>query len=77
MYRTLSKYQGEMPKVIVTDRNTALMKTIENVFPFSNALLCRYYITINVRSRVKPVVGTKQIEFEHGKMVKERTGVTS
>ncbi|XP_050875905.1 uncharacterized protein LOC127079564 [Lathyrus oleraceus] len=64
------KDQVEMLKVIVTDRVTALMNLIAKVFPTSYALLCRYHITKNARSRVKPTVRTKQIESEDGKMVK-------
>lgn len=59
-----------MPKKIVTDRDTALMYSVAKVFPSYNALLCRYHIRKNVRSRVKLVVGTNQIESEDGKMVK-------
>lgn len=57
--RTLLKDQGEMPKMIVTDRDIALMKSVAKVFSSSNALLCRYHITKNVRSRVKPAIWTK------------------
>lgn len=64
------KDQEEMTKVIVTKRDTVLMNSIANVFPTSYALLCRYHITKNVRSRVKLAVETKQIESENGKMVK-------
>ena len=59
-----------MPKVIVTDRDTTLMNVVAIVFLTSSALLCRYHITKNVRSRVKPVVGSKQIAGEDGKLVK-------
>ncbi|XP_050889882.1 protein FAR-RED ELONGATED HYPOCOTYL 3-like [Lathyrus oleraceus] len=69
--QTLLKDQGEMPKAIVTDRDTALMNLVPKVFPSSNALFYRYHITKNVRSRVKHAVGMKQIESEDGKMVKE------
>ena len=62
-----------MPQAIVTDRDTALMNAVAKVFPSSNALLCRYHITKNVRCRVKPAVGTKLVDLEDGKLVK--TGV--
>ncbi|XP_050887186.1 uncharacterized protein LOC127092367 [Lathyrus oleraceus] len=68
--QTLLKDQGEMPKSIVTDCNTALMTLVAKIFPSSNALLCRYRITKNVGSQVKPAVGKKQIESEDGKIVK-------
>src|SRR3954463_11292451 len=70
VYRSILKEQVEMPKASVTNRNTALMNAIAKVFPSSNALLCRYHIACNVRSKVKPVVGTKQVETECGKLVK-------
>lgn len=75
MYRTLLKDQGEMPKTIVTDRDTALMISIAKAFPSSNALLYRYHIIKSVRSQVKPTVGMKQIESEDEKMVKARVVV--
>ncbi|XP_058757277.1 uncharacterized protein LOC131630516 [Vicia villosa] len=68
--RSLLKEKVDMPKAIVTDRNTPLMNTAAKVFPFSNALFCRYHISTNVRSRVKPAVEKKQLEFEGGKLVK-------
>ncbi|CAK8566772.1 unnamed protein product [Lathyrus sativus] len=40
--QSLLKDQVEMPKAIVTDRDTALMNAVSKVFPSSNALLCRY-----------------------------------
>ncbi|XP_058768454.1 uncharacterized protein LOC131642199 [Vicia villosa] len=58
-----------MPKEIVTDRGPALMNVVAKVFPSSDALLCQYHISCNVRSKVKLVVGTKQVETEGGKPV--------
>ncbi|KAI5401561.1 hypothetical protein KIW84_066148 [Lathyrus oleraceus] len=68
--QTLLKNQGEMPKVIVIDCDIMLMNSTTKVFPTSSALLCRCHMTKNVRSQVKPAIGTKQIESEDGKMVK-------
>ncbi|CAK8539545.1 unnamed protein product [Lathyrus sativus] len=67
---SLLKDQVEMPKVIIIDRDTVLMNAVSKVFHFSNALLCRYHITKNVRSWVKLAVGTKQVESKGGKLVK-------
>ncbi|XP_050877400.1 protein FAR1-RELATED SEQUENCE 5-like [Lathyrus oleraceus] len=64
------KDQDEMSKVIVTNRDIVLMNSVANVFSISYALLCRCHITKNVKSRVKPVVGTKQIEPKDENMVK-------
>ncbi|XP_058757177.1 uncharacterized protein LOC131630415 [Vicia villosa] len=60
-----------MPKAVVTDQNIALMNAVTKVFPSSNALFCRYHITTNVRSQVKPTIGTKQVEVEGAKLVKK------
>src|SRR3954469_23639805 len=62
--------QAVMPNVIVTDRDNALMNAVDTVFPTSTALLCRYHITCNVRSKLKPAVGTKDRPDENGKVVK-------
>lgn len=67
------KDQQEMLKGIVTDRDTALMNLVAKLFPSYYVLLCRYHIIENVRSRVKSIVWTKQINVEDGKFVK--TGV--
>lgn len=68
--REMLKDQDEMSKVIVTNRDIVLMNSVANVFPISYALLCRCHIIKNVKSRVKPVVGTKQIEPKDENMVK-------
>ena len=41
------------------DRDTALRNLVATIFPTSYALLCRYHITKNVRSRVKLAVEKK------------------
>lgn len=70
MFKTLLKDQENMLNVIIIDRHTALMNSVAKVFPTSYALLCQYHITKKVRSRLKPVVGNKQIKDEDKKMVK-------
>jgi hypothetical protein len=42
-----------MPKVIVTNRDTVLMNDVAKVFPKFNALVCRFHISKNVRARCK------------------------
>ena len=37
-------------KVIVTDRDQALMKAVDDVFPKCTALLCQYHILMNVKT---------------------------
>ncbi|CAK8570687.1 unnamed protein product [Lathyrus sativus] len=68
--RSLLKDQSEIPKAIVTDPDITLMNSTAKVFPSSYALRCKYHIIKNVRSRVKPAVGTKPIKSEGGKLVK-------
>ncbi|XP_058785176.1 uncharacterized protein LOC131660062 [Vicia villosa] len=46
------------------------MNSVATIFPSSYALLYRYHITKNVRSRVKPAVGTEHIAGKDGKLVK-------
>lgn len=67
---TFLKDQENMPNVIVIDRNISLMNLVAKMFPTSYALLCRYHITKNVRSRRRHVVRTKQIKGGDGKMAK-------
>ncbi|KAI5409575.1 hypothetical protein KIW84_055122 [Lathyrus oleraceus] len=44
------------PQVILTDRDLALMKAIEIVFPMSINLLCRFHINKNVGAKCKQYV---------------------
>lgn len=68
--KILLKDQVNMPNAIVIDRDTTLMNLIAKLFFTSYTLLCRYQITKNIRSRLKPTVGTKQIKGEDRKKVK-------
>ncbi|XP_058769031.1 PKS-NRPS hybrid synthetase cheA-like, partial [Vicia villosa] len=45
--------QNDCPQVILTDRDLALMKAIETVFPKKTNLLCRFHINKNVKSKCK------------------------
>ncbi|XP_022889284.1 protein FAR1-RELATED SEQUENCE 5-like [Olea europaea var. sylvestris] len=42
-----------MPSVIVIDRELALMKAIEKIFPTSTNILCRWHISKNVLAKTK------------------------
>ena len=48
--------QGLWPQVILTDRDLALMKAIETVFPATVNLLCRFHINKNVKAKCKEYV---------------------
>jgi len=43
--------EGLFPQVILTDRDLALMNTIEIVFPNSVNLLCQFHIDKNVGAK--------------------------
>lgn len=59
-----------MPHVIVTDCNTLLMNLVTHIYPTSYALLCRYHVTKNMRSKTKGAFGNKQIKDKYGKLIK-------
>jgi len=43
---------SDMPKVVVTDRDTGVMNAVANVLPDSSAILCYFHVGKNVRSRI-------------------------
>ncbi|XP_058734907.1 protein FAR1-RELATED SEQUENCE 5-like [Vicia villosa] len=49
--------QDNCPQVILTDRDLALMKAIETIFPKTANLLCRFHMNKNVKSKCKEHVG--------------------
>ncbi|XP_028068684.1 uncharacterized protein LOC114271253 [Camellia sinensis] len=49
-----------LPKVIVTDRELALMNAIDNTFPNARHLLCRWHINKNVLMKCKKMFETKE-----------------
>jgi len=48
-----------LPKIIVTDRDLALMNAVKTVFPKSTNLLCWFHIDKNVKEKCKTLVGKK------------------
>ena len=48
-----------LPRVIVTDRDLALMNAVKIVFPEATNLLCRFHIDKNVKAKCKTLVGQK------------------
>ena len=48
---SLLKCKKQIPKVIVTDRETALMNVVAKFFPTSSALVCEFHILKNVRAK--------------------------
>ena len=51
MLKGLLYSKDNMPKVIVTDRDGALMKAVGTVFPKTYTMLCYFHIGKNVRSK--------------------------
>ncbi|XP_052724909.1 protein FAR1-RELATED SEQUENCE 5-like isoform X2 [Vigna angularis] len=49
------------PKVIVTDRDLALMNAISSVFPESYQMLCRFHILKNVKAKCKMLVHSTEV----------------
>jgi hypothetical protein len=42
---------SDMPKVVVTDRDTALMNVVASVLPETSAILCYFHVGKNVKSK--------------------------
>ena len=55
-------------KVIVTDWDNAMMNDVETIFPNSIAILCRYDILKNVRSKWQRDQIQRCMENSHGCM---------
>ncbi|CAJ2668212.1 unnamed protein product [Trifolium pratense] len=58
--RSLLKSKDTVPKVIVTDRDQALMNAVAKVFPKSTALLCRFHIYKNVKAKFTTLCNAKE-----------------
>ena len=81
MLLELLEPNSDMPKVIVTDRDTGMMNVVANVLPDSSVILCYFHVDKNVRARiitdckvkqnVVVVDGQKKIvdEAKHSKLV--------
>jgi len=46
------KPNSDMPKVVVTDRDTTMMNVVANFLPDSSAILCYFYVGKNVRAKI-------------------------
>ena len=51
MMRKLLTSKMNMPKVVLTDRDMALMNAVANVLPKSYAMNCYFHVQKNVKSR--------------------------
>ncbi|XP_057432380.1 uncharacterized protein LOC130725144 [Lotus japonicus] len=59
--RGLILREEDMPKVMVTDRETALMNTVEATFPTSTHLLCQFHIAKCVKANCKLAIQLKEV----------------
>ncbi|CCI47587.1 unnamed protein product [Albugo candida] len=63
-------------KVIITDRELALVRAVQEVLPSSNHLLCRWHVENNVLANSKVKFGTSKefddsmSDWSHGKILK-------
>ncbi|GAU10461.1 hypothetical protein TSUD_424150, partial [Trifolium subterraneum] len=60
--RSLVRNEGSLPKVILTDRDTALMNVVGQVFPTSAAMVCRVHVQKNVGSKIKELLKVREGE---------------
>jgi len=58
------------PKVVVTDRDNALINVVEKVFPDATTLLCSYHIRQNVRAKYKLDCKVKDLKGKNGVLIK-------
>ena len=59
-FRGLFLRRDVLPRVIVTDRDLALMNAMKIVFPKCTNLLCRFHIDKNVKAKYKSLNGQKK-----------------
>nr|ABD32448.2 transposase, putative [Medicago truncatula] len=52
MLLKLLKPKSDMPKVVVTDRDTTLMNVVAKFLPETSAILCYFHVGRNVRANI-------------------------
>ncbi|MCH90666.1 protein FAR1-RELATED SEQUENCE 6-like, partial [Trifolium medium] len=68
--RSLLRSEGLGPKVTVTDRDTALMNSVAQVFPDASPLVCRYHVLKNVTAKCKSLCKTRDgDQMSHSEVV--------
>jgi len=58
------------PKVVVTDRDNALINVVETLFHDTTTILCSYHIGQNVRAKCKTDCKVKDLKGKDGKEIK-------
>jgi hypothetical protein len=56
----LNEYGIDHPKCFVTDRELALMNTLDRTYPSSDHILCRWHVNMNVVAKCKKHFKTKE-----------------
>ncbi|XP_057453094.1 putative protein FAR1-RELATED SEQUENCE 10 [Lotus japonicus] len=59
--RGLLLKEEDMPKVMVTDKDTALMNAVTATFPTAAHLLCQFHITKCVKAKCKLIIQDKEM----------------
>ena len=58
-FRGIFLRRDALPRVIVTNKDLALMNTVKTIFPELTNLLCQFHIDKNVKAKCNIVVGQK------------------
>ncbi|KAH1194225.1 PKS-NRPS hybrid synthetase [Glycine max] len=58
-FRGIFLRRDALPRVIVTDRDQALMNAVKIVFPECTNLLCSFHINKNVKAKYKSLIGQR------------------
>ncbi|MFQ6637286.1 hypothetical protein Gotur_012899, partial [Gossypium turneri] len=59
MSKVLTLEECMYPRVIVTDKELALMNACQQVFPDATRLLCRWHITENIKKHCRQSIKSK------------------
>jgi len=68
-------FQRSLSKVVVTDRDNALINVVEKVFSNATTLLCSYHIGQNVRAKCKLDCKVKDLKGKNGAAIKHASVV--
>jgi len=60
-FRGIFLRRDALPRVIVTDRDQALMNAVKTVFPECTNLLCSFHINKNVKAKCKSLIGQRNV----------------
>jgi len=60
-FRGIFLRRDALPRVIVTNRDLALMNAMKIVFPECTNLLCKFHIDKNVKAKCKSLIGQKNV----------------